>query len=170
MLHLGTKGMKITDSVRKANSLRALRHGESKPPTPEWKAWNSMRERCLNPKHKSFPSYGGRGIKICKRWNHYENFLEDMGRRPSSAHSIHRIDNDGDYKPSNCKWATKKEQGSNRRMPAPYEHYNSIKTHCKNGHEFNEKNTRHFIDARGRPARSCRVCHKEYQREWLKSR
>lgn len=71
-----------------------------------------MKARCSNPKHASYRYYGGRGIKVCKRWQVFANFLADMGERPSGT-SIDRINNDGDYKFSNCRWATQKEQHSN---------------------------------------------------------
>lgn len=78
--------------------------------------WSDIKKRCLYPKYKQYYLYGGRGIKICDRWlESFENFLEDMGERPSQKHSIERINNDGDYEPSNCRWATKKEQSRNKR-------------------------------------------------------
>lgn len=82
----------------------------------EFFVWAAMIQRCYNPKCKLFKNYGARGIKVCKRWlDSFENFFADMGFRPSSKHSIERIDNDGDYKTSNCKWATKLEQCRNFR-------------------------------------------------------
>jgi hypothetical protein len=75
-----------------------------------------MKQRCYNPKSNSYHNYGARGIRICDRWlESFNNFLEDMGYRPSPQHSIDRVDNDGNYEPSNCRWATKQLQGMNRR-------------------------------------------------------
>lgn len=86
--------------------------------TPTYNAWCGMRKRCLNKNYKNFNNYGGRGISICDRWlleNGFVNFLADMGERPSIIHSLDRKNNNGNYEPSNCRWATKKEQDRNRR-------------------------------------------------------
>lgn len=88
-------------------------HGMSK--TPEYWTWWRIRGRCYSPKHHNYARYGGRGIRVCTRWlDSFHDFLSDMGPKPSPKHSIERLDNDGDYEPGNCIWATAQKQNSNR--------------------------------------------------------
>lgn len=89
------------------------RHGCSR--TPIYQIWQGIKERCYNTKKASYADYGGRGIKMCDRWQLFDNFLADMGLPPSPDHSIDRIDNDGDYTPDNCRWATLFQQSINKR-------------------------------------------------------
>ena len=96
--------------------VRSLKHGHAKPEahTKTYQAWQNMLNRCNNPKAEGYKNWGGRGITVCERWNKFENFLQDMGEVPEGL-TIDRKDNDGNYEPSNCKWATNKEQVRNNR-------------------------------------------------------
>lgn len=90
--------------------------------TTEHKIWDGIKQRCLNPRAPAYRHYGGRGITICDRWLSFENFLADMGKRPSKDHSINRVDNNGPYSPENCIWATWLEQNNNHSKNRWLEH------------------------------------------------
>ncbi len=97
---------------REVIAITPLTHGKTK--TYEWRIWMLMRQRCNNPKSTPYTWYGGMGIKVCPRWDSFENFLSDMGMAPSTKHSIDRKDSSGNYEPENCRWATKTEQARNK--------------------------------------------------------
>jgi hypothetical protein len=104
--------------VLTANGYAARQHGETvNGGSVEYTAWEAIKARCYNKHRKGYADYGGRGIRMCKRWlNTFPAFLADVGRRPSPYHSIDRINNNGNYTPSNVRWATRKEQNTNKRQ------------------------------------------------------
>lgn len=92
---------------------RSTTHG--KTDTPEHRVWRHMLGRCFNPTDDAYRNYGARGITVCERWRTFENFLADMGERPTNNHTIERKNNDGNYEPDNCVWLPRPEQNRNRR-------------------------------------------------------
>lgn len=103
--------------AREQTVARSTTHGMSS--TSEYRIWRTMQSRCYNQNVPEYARYGGRGIMVCRRWHGktgFINFIADMGLRPSKAHSIDRINNDGNYEPGNCRWATRAEQSANRKM------------------------------------------------------
>ncbi len=117
-----TKGYRLRNGGAKSCGCVFTAHGHCRrkngkaKTTPEYKTWRNIKSRCYNPNATYYEYYGGSGIGVCERWlESFENFLEDMGPRPSKTHSIERVDNYCDYGPKNCIWTIKKVQMANRR-------------------------------------------------------
>ena len=108
--------------------------------SPTYISWHNMKQRCRDPGDTSYARYGGRGITFCERWLDFNNFLQDMGERPDGL-TLDRLDNDGNYEPSNCRWATRKQQKPRRAT-------------CFAGHALDPKNT--YVTPDGK--RSCITC------------
>lgn len=103
----------------------------------EYNAWDGMKKRCYSPTNRAYKYYGGRGIKVCDRWlNSFENFLADMGNKPTPEHTLERIRVNGNYTPSNCRWATMKEQGNNKRNTVRITFKGQTKTASEWAEEF----------------------------------
>jgi len=105
----------------KSDNLSIIKFKHGMRQSTEYKSWINMKQRCNNSSNQAFHYYGGRGISVCERWDKsFPNFLEDMKQKPSSKHSIDRIDNDLGYSPENCRWATSSQQSANRRDTTKY--------------------------------------------------
>lgn len=123
-------------------SIPATRH-------PLYRVWQGMLARCGDSSNRNYKHYGGRGISVCARWLNFRHFAADVWPRPSETHTLDRIDNDGNYEPVNCRWATPVEQRRNRRPQ-------QLRTHCANGHRYDPDTTAIRKDG----GRWCRVCHR----------
>lgn len=123
----------------------------------EFSAWRNMKARCLDPRHKSYPRYGGRGITVCERWvRSYPDFLADVGPRPATNMTLDRIDNYRGYEPGNVRWATRSEQQRNKEQAS----------HCQRGHRLDPANV--YVRKNGR--RQCKACTRLREQRRLRSR
>lgn len=157
-------GCKRSENHRKATTTHG-HAGNYGRRSAVYRVWASMKERCQNPNTKPWCHYGGRGIKVCERWQSFENFFADMGNPPKGL-TLERVNNEGNYEPSNCRWATRREQILNRR-PTP------LSDTCGKGHKFTEANT-HWYTYNGYQCRACKECRKIYEsrrpkRRWSKA-
>ena len=121
--HTKSCGCLRIEDARKRHTI----HGKHE--TTEYVIWQGMKQRCIDTNQASYKHYGGRGIQVCDRWVHsFENFLLDIGKRPSKNYSLDRIDNNGNYTPKNCRWATIKIQSRNKRTNCILVYNNVAKT------------------------------------------
>lgn len=135
-----------------------LRHGHAQGKrSPTYISWESMIARCTNPNRPSWPRYGGRGIKVCERWRNFENFLDDMGERPSGT-TLDRVDPDGDYEIGNCRWAGMEIQARDHGR-------STVAGMCRKGlHDITQPGST-ILDSRGaKRCRECRLASKRAQR------
>lgn len=115
------KGLSQSCGCTRSEVKPRLKHGMSK--TKEHRTWCKIKDRCCNTRDKKYADYGARGIRVCDAWiNDFEQFFRDVGPAPSPSYSIDRINNDGNYEPGNCRWATHVEQANNKRNNALYEY------------------------------------------------
>jgi len=130
-------GCLLSETTRKLATKHS--HTLNRNPSPEYRTWSSMIQRCTNPNNKNYKNYGERKISVCDRWMKFENFIEDMGERPCKNYSIERLDVNGNYEPENCIWADKFSQSQNIRI------YEKNKTGVK-GCFWHEKRKKYIVD------------------------
>jgi hypothetical protein len=159
--HVSGAHLKQRGGTKSCGCLRRP-HGEARGGgrigSPEYRSWLNMKRRCNDPKNHNYPRYGGRGIKVCERWNTPTSFpdyiadiVSEIGRKPSPLHTIDRINNDGDYRPANVRWATASQQARNRR-PKPTEKLSQLPgSVSKRRLRKRKRTTQHLLSSLKRP-------------------